>query len=159
MSLGPSSTGTSLNSTLLVGPTVHSTLFDVLLKFRLPRIAITANVSRIYRAVLLHPADKDLHRFVWRASPSQPLRDYRMTRITFGVAGSSFAANMAVKQNAQDLALQYPLAAKAVESSFYVDDTLTGADTVEEAITCENNYRNYLVAVDSLFTNRIPAIR
>ena len=101
----PSSTGTSLNNTLLIGPTVHSTLFDVLLKFQLHRIAITADVSRMYCAVLLHPTDKDLHWFVWRASTSQPLHDYRMTRITFGVAGSSFVANMAVKQNAQDLAL------------------------------------------------------
>ena len=61
----PSSTGTSLNDTLLVGPTIHSTLFDVLLRFRQHRIAITADVSRMCRAVLLHPADKDLHRFVW----------------------------------------------------------------------------------------------
>ena len=29
-----------------------------------------------------------------------------MTRVTFGVAASSFAANMAVKQNAQDLAVE-----------------------------------------------------
>ena len=57
-----------------------------------------------------------------------------MTRLTFGVSASSFAANMAVKQNAKDFAHQYPLATKAVNESFYVDDGLTGADSVEEAI-------------------------
>ena len=57
-----------------------------------------------------------------------------MTRVTFGVSASSFAANMAVKQNALDFAHQYPLAAKIVENSFYVDDTLTGADSIEEAV-------------------------
>lgn len=41
---------------------------------------------------------------------------------------------MCVKQNALDFAAVYPLAAKAVESSFYVDDGLTGADSIEEAI-------------------------
>ena len=132
-----SSTGVSLNDTLLVGPTVHSSLTEVLLRFRLHRIALTADVSRMYRAVLLDTADKDLHRFVWRSSPSEPLRDYRMTRVTFGVAASSYASNMAVKQNALDLAHQYPLAAKAVDLSFYVDDTLTGADSVEEAVTLQ----------------------
>ena len=40
-----SSTGVSLNDTLLVGPTVHSTLIDVLLRFRLYRIALTTDVS------------------------------------------------------------------------------------------------------------------
>ena len=129
-----SSTGISLNDTLLVGPTVHSSLTDVLLRFRLHRIALTTDVSRMYRAVLLDEADKDLHRFVWRKSSGEPLRDYRMTRVTFGVAASSYAANMAIKQNAIDLAPDYPLAAKVVDESFYVDDGLTGADTVDEAI-------------------------
>ena len=41
---------------------------------------------------------------------------------------------MCVKKNAIDFALEYPLSAKAVEDSFYVDDGLTGADTSEKAI-------------------------
>ena len=57
-----------------------------------------------------------------------------MTRVTFGVASSSYAANMAVEQNAVDLAHEFTKAANAVYNSFYVDDGLTGADSVEEAI-------------------------
>ena len=90
-----------------------------------------------YRAVLLDTADKDLNRFLWRSSPSEPLHDYCMSRVIFGVAASSYASNMALKQNALDLAHQYPLAAKAVNLSFYVDDTLTGADSVEEAVALQ----------------------
>ena len=45
-----------------------------------------------------------------------------------------FAANMSIKQNALDFAYEFPLAVKAVNESLYVDDCLTGADTVEEAI-------------------------
>jgi len=47
-----------------------------------------------------------------------PLCDYRMTRVTFGVSASSFAANMAVKQNALDFATEFPNAAKVVDESF-----------------------------------------
>ena len=109
----PSSIGVSLNDTLLVRLTVHSTLFDVLLRFRQHRISITADISRMYRAVLLHPTDKNLHQFVWRSSTTQPLHNYRMTCLTFGVTVSSYAANMAVKQNAQDLVLNsVPLSSK-----------------------------------------------
>ena len=57
-----------------------------------------------------------------------------MNRLTFGVSASSFAANMAVRQNAIDLAHDYPLAAKVVEEMFYVDDCLTGADSLEDVI-------------------------
>ena len=44
-----SSTGVSLNDSVLVGPTVHSQLVDVLIRFRTHRIAITADVSKMYR--------------------------------------------------------------------------------------------------------------
>ena len=64
---------------------------------------------------------------MWRSSPADVLKDFRMTRLTFGVSASSFAANMLVNQNALDHAHEYPLAVKAVEESFYVDDALTGA--------------------------------
>ena len=88
----------------------------------------------MYRAVRLAEDDKDLHRFVWRKSPEDTLIDYRMTRVTFGVSASSFAANMSIKQNALDHGSKYPLAARAVNESFYVDDGLTGADSIDEAI-------------------------
>ena len=60
-----SSTGVSLNDTLMIGPTVHPPLIDVLLRFRLYRVALTTDVSNMYRAIMLAPSDKDLHRFVW----------------------------------------------------------------------------------------------
>ena len=53
-----------------------------------------------------------------------------MTRVTFGMSASSFAANMAVNQNAFVCSLQYPL---AFEKSFYVDNCLSGEDSVSAA--------------------------
>lgn len=89
-----SSTGVSLNDLLLVGPTVYSSLVDVLIRFRTHRIAITTDISRIYCAELLTESDKDLHCFVWREQTHEPLTDYCMTRVTFGVSASSFIANV-----------------------------------------------------------------
>ena len=87
-----------------------------------------ADVSKMYRAIELAPSDKDLHQFVWRTDPGKPLTDCRTSRVTFGVSASSFIANMCIKKNAVDLALEYPQAAKVLEDS-YMDDCLTGADT------------------------------
>ena len=53
-----------------------------------------------------------------------------MARLTFGVSASSFAANMCVKRSAINHALEFPLTAKAVDESFYVDDVLVGVDSV-----------------------------
>ena len=89
----------------------------------------------MYRAVELVDDDKDFHRFVWRSSTKDCLIDYRMTRVTFGVSASSFAANMAVKQNAINHCLEYPEAAEVVRKSRYVEDFLTGAEDTESALT------------------------
>ena len=88
----------------------------------------------MYRAIELVESDRDLHRFVWRSDPTGVIRDYCMTRVTFGVSASSFVANMCLKQNALDFAQEFPLAASSVERSFYVDG-LTGADDIPTA-TC-----------------------
>ena len=57
-----------------------------------------------------------------------------MTRVTFGVSASSFTANMSVRQNATDMDHKYPLAAKAIDKSFYGDDGLTGVDCTKKPI-------------------------
>ena len=57
-----------------------------------------------------------------------------MTRLTFGVSASSFTANTAMKQNTLDQQKEYFQAVKAVLESSYVNDTLTGADSIEDAV-------------------------
>ena len=106
------STGVSLNDTLLVGPIVHPPLIDVLLRFQLHPIALTADVSKMYHAVELALADRDLYCFIWRSNSRETLKDYRMTQVTFRVSASSFAANMAVKQNAIDHTHEFPLSSR-----------------------------------------------
>ena len=143
------SSGVSLNDMLMVGPTVHPPLIDILLRFRMHRIAIVADISKMYRAIELPEADRDFHRFLWRAEPSDPLTDFRMTRVTFGVASSAFTANMSVKQNATEFTHKYPLASKVVEESFYVDDCLTGADS-EEGIQLQAQLQDLFAESDFL---------
>ena len=104
------SSGTSLNDILLVETTDHSPLLDVLIGFR------------------LQENQRDLCWLVLRKNLKQPLIDYRMMRLTFGVLTSSFATNIAMRQNAIDNKESYPLAAQAVLDSSFVDDGLTGDD-------------------------------
>ena len=56
-----------------------------------------------------------------------------MTRLTLGVSASSFAANMAMRQNAIKNKESYPLVVQAILDSFYVDDGLTRADSERKA--------------------------
>ena len=72
-----SSTGISLNDTLPDGPTIYSSLTDILIRFRSFIIAVSSDISKIYRAVELSPLDRDLHRFVCLEKGGILLRKWR----------------------------------------------------------------------------------
>ena len=137
-----SSNGLSLNSTLLVGPTLHPKLDTIHLRFRSYPIAVTGDITKLYREVELCEQDRRLHRFVWRNHPSEPILDYEMTRVTFGVAASPY---LAVQQAASDFGQPFPIASSHVLSSFYVDDLLAGANTPQEALDVHRNLRTLLL--------------
>ena len=98
----------------------------------------------MYREVKLSEADKDLHRFVWRENPADPIKDYRMTRVTFGVSASPFLAVRTLHQTADDHGGDYPKATQHIKKSFYVDDFLGGADNCEDAVQLFHQLRGVL---------------
>ena len=63
-----STSGISLNNILKVGPTIYPQISNLLLQFSTYPVALTADISKMFRAVSLHPEDQDLHIFVWRPS-------------------------------------------------------------------------------------------
>ena len=56
-----SASGVSLNDLLLVGPLVHPPLIDVLFRFTMHKVALTADVTKMHRAIKLSTEDRDLH--------------------------------------------------------------------------------------------------
>ena len=136
--------GTSLNQSLLVGPTLHPSLETIILKFRLYPVAITADVSKMYQEVELSVSDRDFHRFLWRSAPEGVISDYRMTRVTFGVSASPYLAVGTLQQTADDHAQGHPEAAQHIKSSFYVDDLLAGAPSVEAALQLQSELMEIL---------------
>ena len=134
--------GVSLNDQLLVGPTVHPPLNDVLIRFRKHPYVLTTGVSKMYRAVTLTPEHRDFHRFLWRDKDTDPVVDYRMTRVTFGIASAAFLATNSLLCLAKENESELPLAANAVKESFYVDDGLPSVETKQEAISLHHQLRD-----------------
>ena len=130
----PSASGVSLNDLLTVGPTLQPTLEKTLLRFRSHCIAISGDISKMYREILLSPVDRPLHRFLWRRELTQPWQDYEMQRVTLGVTSSPYMAIKTLFQVATDFGQSYPEAQRAIRESFYVDDFFGGADTEQEAV-------------------------
>ncbi|UYV75949.1 hypothetical protein LAZ67_13001892, partial [Cordylochernes scorpioides] len=123
----------SLNKALHIGPKLQTDIFDLLLRFRTFFVALSADIEKMYRQILIHPDDSDYQRVLWRDSPSDAIQEYKLTTITYGTACAPYLAIRTLHQLADDEATNYPVASEIVKSDFYVDDLLTGADTVEEA--------------------------
>ena len=137
-------TGISLNNSLLVGPTLHPTLVRILLKFRSYPVALTADISKMYRAVELAKEARDVHRFLWRPDKNQPVQDYRMNRVTFGISASPYLAVRTLQQTAIDHGTEFQKASHHILTSFYVDDLIAGASTSDEAIQLFHEIRQIL---------------
>ena len=119
--------GSSLNDQIFIGPTGHALLIDVLFSFQHHKVAMTSDARKMHQAVLLTEKQRDLHWFLWRDDCTQPLHDYGMTKLTFGVCVSSFAANMALRQNALHHQEEH---LEAALEAFYIDDGLVSTDSV-----------------------------
>ena len=128
-----SSTGVSLNDTLLPGPSIYPLLSTILNRFRMNPVAMVGDISKIFREVGLVEEDRDLHHFLNKNNAGKVV-DVRMSRVTFGITSSPFLAMQVLHHLADEYASLHPAAAKEIKQSFYVDDVLTGAQTVEQAI-------------------------
>ena len=141
----PSATGISLNDLLAVGPTLQPTLINILLKFRSYPTAISGDISKMYREILLSPGDRPYHRFLWRKELTEPWQDWEMQRVTFGVTSSPYLAIKTLIQTALDHGTAYPQAQEHILSSFYVDDFFGGANTEKQAVVLRQQINEILI--------------
>ncbi|XP_053699003.1 uncharacterized protein LOC128745972 [Sabethes cyaneus] len=139
-------TGPSLNDCLLVGPIVQEDLRSIIMRARTHAIMLIADVEKMYHQILIHPDDIQFQRVFWRSSIDQPITAFELKTVTYGTASAPFLATRVLKQLATDEAGRFPIAAKVVETDFYVDDLFSGSATVAEAIELQKQLDLMLAA-------------
>ncbi|XP_058797621.1 uncharacterized protein LOC131667864 [Phymastichus coffea] len=125
-----SSTGISLNDMLLTGPTIQETLWKQVLRFRSHPFVITADIEKMYRQIWIHPDDRKFQKILWYHEGE--VRTFVLNVVTFGVKCAPFLAIRTLHQLAVDEESRFPRAAMLLRRDFYVDDFLSGADTLED---------------------------
>ena len=76
-------------------------------------------------------------RFLWRPRTNEPVQIYESQRHVFRAKSSPTCAIYALKRVGLDNEREYPIAAKAKQNNFYMDDFIKSVETPEEAITPE----------------------
>ncbi|XP_008214147.2 uncharacterized protein LOC103317564 [Nasonia vitripennis] len=130
-SVTPSDGGCSLNDCLLVGPTIQDDLITLLLRFRTHTYVILADIEKMYRQFLVRDSDRKYQKILWFVNDE--IREFVLNTVTFGVAAAPFLAIRCLHQLADDEQERFPLAAKILKRDMYVDNMLTGTNSVEEA--------------------------
>ncbi|XP_018315455.1 uncharacterized protein, partial [Mycetomoellerius zeteki] len=126
----PTSSGVSLNNILRIGPTIQRDLLSIILRFRRHQFAITADIKQMYRQVLVQEDQHDLQRILWRQEPGEPIQEYRLNTLTYGLSSAPFLAIRCLYQVSIENQDRYPEASRIIRDDFYVDDLLSGGDDI-----------------------------
>ena len=123
--------GLSLNDCMEVGPCLLSNLTEILLRFRRWQIAITSDIEKAFLQIGVKKDDCDVHRFLWDVDGTTKMM--RFARVPFGNCSSPFILNATVQFHLSGFPESRVV--EELKENMYVDDFLSGADSVEECCT------------------------
>ena len=123
----------SLNDFLMTGPDLLTSLFNVLLEFRVGQIAISGDIAEMFHRIDVRDDDMHAQRFLWLGEHNQPVM-YVMKALSFGTSCAPCIAHFVRNKNAEQFREVYPRAVKSVQAYHYMDDFIDSVDTEEEAI-------------------------
>ena len=141
------SDGPSLNDCLHAGPKLNQKILDILLRFRVHRIAVIADIEKAFLMVSMSRKDRDVLRFLWYRDPFADQLDIvemRFTRVVFGVSSSPFLLNATIRHHLEQYDATQPDLVKKLRDSIYVDDLVSGANSEEEACQLFMKSKNIL---------------
>ena len=126
--------GTCLNDYLLQGPDHVNNLAGILMRFRKERVAIMADIQKMFHQFRVQNKHQDYLRFLWYDEQGN-VTTYRMCVHLFGAKSSPACATFGLRYLAEDV-----LATSGkqtvhdfIKYDFYVDDGLTSVSSIDEA--------------------------
>ena len=143
-----------LNECMLRGPVILGDLCGILLRFRLHKVALVADIEKAFLQVSLSPRDRDVTRFLWVQDLAKPasganIDTYRFCRVPFGIIASPFLLGATIRLHLQQANTPYSL---LVLDNLYIDNVITGVSSVEEG-------RHFYEEVKSLFNSAAMNLR
>lgn len=122
----------NLNQCLEKGDNFIELIPSLLLKFRLNRLGVIADIKRAFLQISVHQADRDYLRFLWYDSSGQ-LIIYRHQRVVFGVISSPYLLGAIIDHHLSECEKKIELGSslcelkvlKQLRKSLYVDNCVT----------------------------------
>ena len=137
----------SLNQCLEPGPNLLPLIFDVLLRFRMKKIALIGDLEKALLQISIDSSQRDLLRFLW-VDDSEPnnvkVIKLRSARLAFGLTCSPFILNSTIRHHLDYYEDADPEFVNNVINLLYVDDYASSFDSENEAFQVYENLKVYL---------------
>ncbi|XP_068139969.1 uncharacterized protein [Drosophila tropicalis] len=135
------SSGLALNDFLLKGPDLLVPLLQIMYNFRMRAIGVSGDIAEMFHRIAVREEDAKAQRFLWQNQTTGVVETFQLNVLTFGATCSPCLAHYVRDLNAKKHADEFPAAAKAIQSSHYVDDYIDSCHSEEEAITLAKEVR------------------
>ena len=139
--------GTSLNDCLHTGPSLNTLIFDILIRFRVYKVAMIADIEKAFLNIAISPEHRDYLRFFWvedihNTNPS--FITLRFARLVFGLTCSPAILNAVLHHHLTQYSTIDPTFVTKILKSLYVDDLASGSDNTESALALAKKIKTRL---------------
>lgn len=121
----PSTNGLSVNDIQLSGPNLQEELPIILIRFRMHRYVLSADIKKMFRQIKMSAEHLKYHKIFWRFHRNEPIKEYVLLTVTYGMKSSPYLAIRTMLQIARDYEGKYPLASQATVTQRYMDDYMS----------------------------------
>lgn len=128
--LSKSSNRVLLKDTVMVVPTLQDELFSILVCYQKQSFVFKADVKKMYRMVNVNRAQRNCQRIVQRSNPGKPIAYYVLNMVTYVLSSAFNLAIHCLQQIGIDNKNIFSEISEIILSDFYVDDVLSGTETV-----------------------------
>lgn len=136
---------TSLNDLLHIGPKIQPDISEVLLWVRRHRVIFATDITKMFRQIKVHPDDWDLQRIFW-CDEKGNIIPYQLTTVTYGTRSAPYLAVKVLHQLVEDEGEKFPLAVEPLIKGRYVDDIYGGGESISETVSSAEQLRSLCAA-------------
>ncbi|BES87780.1 Pao retrotransposon peptidase [Nesidiocoris tenuis] len=136
--------GPSLNEVVHKGQKLQADIVDILVRFRFFEVILIADVRQMYRNIRIYEEHQDFQRILWRFNAEDPIQEFKLTTVTYGVSCSPFLAIRTLHQLVQDEGGPFPLASAAIMHDTFMDDVVKSVPSIAEALELQQQLQNLM---------------
>ena len=136
--------GISVNEIQMTGPSLQEDLFTILVRFRLYTYVMSADIKQMYKQINLNNDHRNLQCILWKPDPNGPIKTCRLNTVTYGYKSSAYLAIKCLANSGDIIKNEEPEVSRIIKEDFYVDNLLTGSNSIKELKTYKIKIEKHL---------------